>query len=112
MPVDYDAWRPKSRSERLAIFNSIMPEEQAELVSKHIAHFLAIHRVSLTASQIEILEECVAAVTPEMYAVVPNPEALDRARQLEKRASALLTRDQMREALTLHVPPEELENYV
>lgn len=102
MPVDYDAFRSQSWSERVAIFNSISPEEKADLVRTHISRWLTAHLHELTDAQIGLVEENIAMVTPGLYALAVNEDAKVRMKDLLDRTGALLSREQMREALTMH----------
>jgi hypothetical protein len=102
MLVDYDEFRKKDWDERVRVFGAISSEEKAELVRTHIARWLASHRQELDPSQIEILEENVAFVSAALYVRPLDGRLLDRSRELEGRTARVLSRDQMREALTMH----------
>jgi hypothetical protein len=102
MPMDPETFRTKSWSERLEIFNGISAEEKAVLVRANIGWWLASHRSELSDAQAAILEENIAFVTADIYADAPRGELLARLNELEKRTAELLSRDQMREALTMH----------
>jgi hypothetical protein len=88
--------------ERLRLFNAISGEEQAELVQTHISRWLESHRQDLTAEQVNIVEENISFVSPELYLRPRNLELFSRFKDLENRTAALLSREQMRDALTMH----------
>lgn len=102
MDVDYDAFRKLAWSERLEIFGALSAEEKAAFVRVVISRWLEAHRAELSAQQIAILEENVAFIRPELYVDATPPELLSEARQLEARTAELLSREQMRQALTMH----------
>ena len=102
MELDYDAFRKLSWSERLKIFGALSAEEKAEFVRGIIGRWLDTHRGELSARQIAILEENIAFMRPELYGDATPLELLSEARQLEARTAELLSREQMREALTMH----------
>lgn len=100
--IDYDSFRGKTWAERLAVFNAISAEERAELVRTHIARWLRLHRHELTDEQISIVEENIAFIRAELYALPPDEELVRRYLELARRAAMLLSRDQAREALTMY----------
>ena len=102
MTLDYDSFRAKSWEERVTLFNSISAEEKAELVRTHISRWLQSHRDELTAEQVEILEENIASVIPELYVRPRDRDLFNRFMALEKRTAGVLSREQMRDALTMH----------
>ena len=105
MAVDPETFRTKPWPERLTIFNAMSPDEKASLVRGCIASWLAAHRAELSGGQAEMLEEAIAFVTPGLYVADPDPMLLARLRDLETRTAAVLSRAQMRDALTMHWDP-------
>lgn len=102
MTTDVHAFRSKPWSERVAIFTALSSAEKAALVRALISGWLAEHRETLSDSQVAILEENIAFVTPELYER-ERDETLDaKLKDLERRTAGLLSRQQMREALTMH----------
>lgn len=102
MPIDYDAFRSASWEERLTLFNSSSAHEKAELVRTHIAVWLTSHRQELTEAQIGIVNENINFVTPELYISPISAACMAQMKELEARTGALLSRGQMRDALTMH----------
>ena len=101
MPIGYDEFRRTTWDERIAIFNALSTEGKAELFRSQVAGWLERHRTELSAPQIEILEQTIEATTPEIY-IRPQPvELRERLKVLEARAFALLTKEQIRHALTM-----------
>jgi hypothetical protein len=102
MAFDYDEFRTKSWDERVTLFTGLSTEQKAHLVRTHIGRWLEAHRAELDAAQIAFLEKSIAFIQPELYAVVKDPGWKERMKALEVEGAALLTREQMREALTMH----------
>jgi hypothetical protein len=102
MPIEYDAFRSASWAERLTLFNSSSAHEKAELVRAHIAAWLTLHHMELTEAQIGIVNENIDFVTPELYLSPISAACTAQLKELEARTVALLSRSQMREALTMH----------
>ena len=100
--LDYDSFRTKGWTERVALFNSISAEERAELVRTHISRWLSLHRHELTDEQIAIVEENIAFIRAELYAFPRDEELVSRYLDLAKRTAMLLSRDQARDALTMY----------
>ena len=108
MPVDYDTFRTKSWAERVTFFNAISAKEKAELVRTHISRWIAAHRKDLTPAQIEMTDEWLAFIKPASFELPRTEESMTLLRALEARTAALFSREQMREALTMHWdPPRE-----
>lgn len=102
MQLDYEAFRGLPWDERVTLFDALPRTGKAELVRTHIRRWLEAHRAELSAEQIEVLEASIAFITPEMYARKKSAELLLAAKALELRTADVLSREQMREALTLH----------
>jgi hypothetical protein len=102
MQCDYETFRGMPWDERVTVFDALPAKEKAELVRTHTTRWLEAHRTGLTPEQIAIVEEHIAFVGPELYARKKNAELLLAAKELELRSSSVLSREQLREALTLH----------
>ena len=96
--MDYAAYRAKPRRERLRIFNSVTPEEKAQLVQTQIREWLEAHQHGLLPQQIAILLELIEFVNPELYQSSRVGLAAFEARV--ERTATLLGVDQMAQALT------------
>ena len=106
MAVNYDSFRTKPWAERLTLFNAISAEERAELVRTHIRRWLEANRHELNPAQIEMMEEFIAYAQAELYALPMSDESRNEMRALEARTASLFSRDQIREALTMHWDPK------
>ena len=106
MAVNYDSFRTKPWAERLTLFNAISAEERAELVRTHIRRWLEANRPELNPAQIEMMEEFIAYAQAELYALPMSDESRNEMRALEARTASLFSRDQIREALTMHWDPK------
>lgn len=100
--IDYDSFWATSWAERVALFNAISAEERAELVRTHISQWLSLHRHELTDEQITIVEENTAFISTDLYAFPPDQDLVSRYLDLAKRTAMLLSRDQVRDALTMY----------
>jgi len=100
--LDYDSFRSMNWSERVSIFNSISAEERAELVRTHISRWLSLNRHELTDAQIAIVEENIAFIRTELYALPRDEDLGSRYLALAKRTALLLSREQTRDALTMY----------
>jgi hypothetical protein len=102
MPFDYDVFRKQPWDERISFFNELSAAEKAKLVRTHISRWLQEHREELTPAQIEMIQANIAFVTPELYVVPAGGEMLEALKQLERRNAEVLSREQIRSALTMH----------
>ena len=102
MSVDYETFRAMEWGDRVTTFNAISPQERAALVQTHITRWLDANREELSGAQIEILEENIAFIRAELYEQSRPTELLRAAQELETRTATLLSREQMRQALTMH----------
>jgi hypothetical protein len=102
MPVDYDAFRVKPWEERITQFNAISNEEKAQLMRTHLSRWVDSHRHELSAEQLAIADEWLAFVRPELYALPKAASSMAALKELETRTASLFSREQMRDALTMH----------
>jgi hypothetical protein len=102
MPVEYDLFLTKPWAERVALFNAIPGDEKAQLVRTHVSRWLDSHRKELSLAQVEILEEWLAFITRDLYFSPKIEDSMKRLKDLETRTASLLSREQMRDALTMH----------
>ena len=100
--IDYDSFRAQSWAERISLFNAISAEERAELVRTHVSRWLNVHRRELTDEQIAIVEENIAYISPALYELPRNEALIGEFLELAERTAMLLSREQMRDALTMH----------
>jgi hypothetical protein len=97
--ITYDAYIALDRGPRLHIFNLITPENRAALVREQIQRWLKANRSRLSDAQIAVLEENLAFITPDHYMFPNTAETLARAKALETKTRALLSRDDVYQAL-------------
>jgi hypothetical protein len=103
-PVDYDMWWKLDVQERIRVFNEVTPENRADLVKEQVTRWLDANRARLNADQIKLLDEVMSAITPDVYRLPRQPEAVERMKALEARAAALLSREDAGDALTIQGP--------
>jgi len=100
--VDYDTFMQRDTQGRLRTFNQVTPENRAELVRTQIQRWVEKNRSRLTPEQLKVMDENLAFVTADRYRQPMGPEDMARAKDLETRTAAVLSRDDMMQALTIH----------
>lgn len=98
---DYNHIMNGDWSHRVSLFNQLPPTEKAEFFRTHVRRWLEANRHRLSPEQIAAIEEQIAFVTPELYAVRRDPKLLAAAEELAQRAKGLFDRADLRD-LTLH----------
>jgi hypothetical protein len=99
--VDYDVFMQGDRAARIRTFQTMTPDNKAEVVRTHIDRWLAVNRNRLTAEQVTVVEENRAFVTAELYERPRTPGILARSKELETRALAVLSRQDAGQAFTI-----------
>src|SRR5262245_17173822 len=100
--IDYDTFCAQSEQERIRTFNIVTPEIRAELVRTRIVRWLDANSARLSTEQVAMMRENVAFVTADAYRKETRSAFQERAKELEQRTAALFTREEMRQALTIH----------
>lgn len=101
MAIDYDEFRRTAWEQRLALFNALSAAGKAELFRSQVSGWLQRHILELSLPQVELLEEAVQLAVPELYASPKPPDLMERMKDFESRARALLTPAQHIDALTM-----------
>ena len=107
--VTYDAYMQLDMPGRIRTFNQVSPENCADIVRTHIQRWLDANRSRLTEEQIAVMEENISFITTDKYALPKTDENMARLKQLEAKAAALFTREEMFQALTIqgsYIPPK------
>ena len=107
--VDYDTFMQQDWQGRTRMFNTITPENRAELVRTQMERWLAAIQDRLTSEQLAAMHDCIAFVQPDAYRPETREAYLARAKELEQRAAALFTHEDLRQALTIqgtYIPPK------
>jgi hypothetical protein len=107
--VDYDTFMQQDVQGRLRTFNAITPENRAVLVRTQVERWLAANQDRLTSDQTAAMRDFIAFVQPDAYRPETRDAYLPRAKELEQRAAALFTREDLRQALTIqgsYIPPK------
>ena len=100
-PVDYDSFWTLDLDGRLRAFNEVTPENRADLVREHLQRWIDANRERLNAEQLKVLGEAVAAITPDLYTLPRQPEALERMKALEAKTTAVMSRDDVMASMTI-----------
>jgi hypothetical protein len=74
---DYDDFMKLSVNQRHARFDTISAENKAMIVRTHVERWLYNNRARLAASEVEMFEEIIAFITPDLYHE-RRDDALDR----------------------------------
>lgn len=82
----YDSFMKESLEQREARFRGLSPEAKAALKRTHTERWLKEHRRELTSSQIALVEEGIAFITPALY---QHPEDAVKRKQEEDLISRL-----------------------
>ena len=99
--IEYDVFCTMDVKNKQKVFGEISPENRAELVRTQIRRWLDKNRSRLSAEQIKIMEENIAIVKADLYKFPRNEVELAKAKSLEQRTLAVMTREDMAEALTI-----------
>jgi hypothetical protein len=99
--IEYDVFCTMDLKNKEKVFGEISPENRAALVRTQIQRWLDKHRSRLTAEQIKIMEENIAIVKADLYKFPRNEVELAKAKSLEQRTLAVMSREDMAEALTI-----------
>ena len=97
--VDYDTFWAMSRNDQVATFNKITPENKAALVRTQIQRWTDTNRARLNPEQLQLLAEMLAFISTDLYGK-PSDVNITRAKELETRATALFSREDMGAAFT------------
>ena len=99
--IEYDVFCSMDLKNKERVFGEISPENRAALVRTQIQRWLDKNRSRLTAEQIKIMEENIAIVKADLYKFPRNEVELEKAKSLEQRTLAVMSREDMAEALTI-----------
>ena len=100
--VDYDTFMKQDFEGRIRVFNQVTPENRAELVQTQIKRWVEKNRARLTPEQLKAMDENLAFAVAERYRQPMNEEQRAKVKELESRNAALFSREDLREALTIH----------
>jgi hypothetical protein len=100
LAIDYDEFRRTTWEQRVALFAALSPADKAELFRSQVSGWLQRHVPELSPAQIALLEEIQLAV-PQLYTSPKPPDLVERMKDFEGRARALLTPAQHIDALTM-----------
>jgi hypothetical protein len=100
--IDYDTFMQQDVQGRLRVFNQVTPENRAELVRTQIIRWVEGNRARLTPEQLKVMDENLAYVTPDRYRQPMNQEQKAQAKEMEARTAAVLSREEMMQALTVY----------
>jgi pimeloyl-ACP methyl ester carboxylesterase len=91
--VDYETFMRLDGNRRLMMFNAISAENRADLVRTHFHRWLMANRSTLSAAQIEALEEQLPIIQPGLYQQPKDAELERRSAEMLDRLYSLFPRD-------------------
>jgi hypothetical protein len=98
--VDYDTFWQLSRSDQVATFNRITPENRSALVRTQIQRWTDANRARLNPEQLQFLAEMLTFISADLYRQ-PMPDALvARSKEVEARAMKLFSPEDAAAAFT------------
>ena len=102
--VDYDAFMEQDVQGRIRAFNALTPEGRAGILRTHIDRWIDANGSQLTPAQLAIAQEWRAFAKPENYSQPLDAKQKAVVQDLEARSAAVFSREQMRDAITIHGP--------
>jgi hypothetical protein len=99
--VEYDEFCKLDVAAKNRLFAAIPPENRAELIRTQIQRWLEKNRARLSPEQVKVIDENIAFIKADLYKFPRREEDLGKARELEQRTLALMTREDMTEAFTI-----------
>jgi hypothetical protein len=100
--VEYDEFCKLDLQAKNRLFNVITPENRADLIRTQIQRWLDKSRPRLTPAQIQVMEDNIAFIKADLYRLPRREADLAKAKELEQRTLALMSREDMTEALTVY----------
>ena len=76
--ITYDSFMRLDAAHRMAEFNRVGPENKAMLFRTHAERWLAGNRSRLSPSEINVFQEVIASVTPEIYEKPLDPKVMKK----------------------------------
>jgi hypothetical protein len=100
--IDYDTFMKGDLDSRISTFQVITSDNKAEIVRTQLDRWLTANRDRLTAEQMALLAENRAFIAAALYEQPRSEAILARAKDLESRSLAVLSREDVGQALTIH----------
>lgn len=100
--LDYDSFMQQDLKTRLATFKTLSAEAKAEIMGTHIQRWVEANRDTLTPDQLAMTREWQAFAKAENYRTPLSDEQSAVLKDIESRSETLFSKDQIREALTIH----------
>lgn len=95
--LDYAARRQR--------FGEVNAATKAAIMRSHLADWLGKNRSRLSASQVEVVQDAIAFVTPALYESPTDPAVTARSKELEARLACKLRRSDIMTAFKPSDPP-------
>jgi hypothetical protein len=96
--ISYDEFTSLGDQAQLHRFAGLSAESKSHLVRTHAGRWLNAHRAELSASQIQVVEEAIAFLTPEFYADPGAATTVAHEASLKQRLACALGRDRAGQA--------------
>ena len=98
--VDYDAFWQLSRSDQVATFNQITPENKAALVRTQIQRWTDANRARLNPEQLQLIADMLTLISADLYRQPKSDALVARSKELETRALTVFSREDVAAAFT------------
>jgi hypothetical protein len=99
--IEYDEFCKLDVKSKNGFFAVASPENRAELIRTQLQRWLAKNRARLTTAQVMVIEENIAFIKADLYILPRREEDMAKAKALEQRTLALMSREDMTEAFTI-----------
>ena len=99
--IEYDEFCKLDVKSKNGFFAVASPENRAELIRTQLQRWLAKNRARLNTAQVLVIEENIAFIKADLYKLPRREEDMAKAKALEQRTLALMSREDMTEAFTI-----------
>jgi hypothetical protein len=99
--VEYDDFCTLDVQTKNRLFAAVSPDNRAELIRTQLQRWLDKNRARLSPEQVKVVEENIAFIKADLYRIPRREEDMQKAKELEQRTLALMSRADMTEAVTI-----------
>lgn len=99
--IEYDEFCKLDVKTKNGVFAAATPENRAELIRTQIQRWLGKNRERLSPEQVKVIEENISFIKADLYDLPRREEDMAKAKALEQRTLALMSREDMTEAFTI-----------
>lgn len=103
-PMTYEAFMAVGTPKRSEVFATLTPENKSALKRAHAEAWLARNRQRLSATQIAVVQEAIAFLSPELYRQPAIAEMRVKEGKIRQQLECTLNRSDVIEAFTFLTP--------